>query len=56
MIHKDTWRGGEFRSATCGGLWGFEVKDRFTGTWGKVTCKRCLRLAPLAVKVRLGIV
>lgn len=57
VVHKnDGLLGGDWRYARCGKLAGsFLQKEQFTKRWGDVTCKLCLRLAPKAVKARLGI-
>jgi hypothetical protein len=44
-----------WRFAKCGVLAGPYLEDRIANRWSAVTCKSCLRLAPKAVKVRLGI-
>lgn len=40
--------------ARCGTLSGWFLEDRFAQRWDAVTCKSCLRMAPKAVKARLG--
>jgi hypothetical protein len=45
----------DWRFALCGSLGGSYLERVIVVRWAKVTCKRCLRMAPKAVKVRLGI-
>jgi len=56
VVHKnDAHFGGNWRYSRCGSLATAFGKERFTDRWNAVTCKSCLRFAPKAVKVRLGI-
>lgn len=45
----------DWRLALCGALGGSYCERVIVNRWAKVTCKRCLRMAPKAVKARLGI-
>jgi hypothetical protein len=44
-----------WRLAVCGSLAGPYLRRVIVNQWAKVTCKRCLRMAPKAVKARLGL-
>jgi len=44
-----------WRFALCGSLSGPHLERLVVNRWAWVTCKRCLRMAPKAVKVRLGL-
>lgn len=45
----------DWRFAMCGALGGPYLERLIVNRWTTVTCKRCLRMAPKAVKTRLGI-